>query len=103
MLASLLVFPCSECRLVAAHPPRLLACSSSSLFALHRTATSSMTSVPKPLKFLRPHYDKLKAQLEGTAEGQANRQQLADVVSQPFLLPLWVAARTIRSLWRRQH
>ena len=22
-----------------------------------RTATSSMTSVPKPLKFLRPHYD----------------------------------------------
>jgi 26S proteasome regulatory subunit N1 len=25
-----------------------------------RTATSSMTSVPKPLKFLRPHYAKLK-------------------------------------------
>jgi len=25
-----------------------------------RGATSSMTSVPKPLKFLRPHYDKLK-------------------------------------------
>lgn len=25
-----------------------------------RTATSSMTSVPKPLKFLRPHYVKLK-------------------------------------------
>ena len=25
-----------------------------------RTATSSMTSVPKPLKFLRPHFDDLK-------------------------------------------
>ena len=25
-----------------------------------RTATSSMTSVPKPLKFLRPHFAKLK-------------------------------------------
>lgn len=24
-----------------------------------RTSTSSMTSVPKPLKFLRPHYDEL--------------------------------------------
>jgi len=25
-----------------------------------KSATSSMTSVPKPLKFLRPHYDTLK-------------------------------------------
>merc|ERR1712194_465485 len=25
-----------------------------------RSATSSMTSVPKPLKFLRPHFDSLK-------------------------------------------
>jgi len=24
-----------------------------------RTSTSSMTSVPKPLKFLRPHYEEL--------------------------------------------
>jgi 26S proteasome regulatory subunit N1 len=24
------------------------------------TATSSMTSVPKPLKYMRPHYDALK-------------------------------------------
>ena len=29
-----------------------------------RTATSSMTSIPKPLKFLRPHYPKLKEQHE---------------------------------------
>jgi 26S proteasome regulatory subunit N1 len=46
-----------------------------------RTATSSMTSVPKPLKFLRPHYDTLKARLEGLAAGAPNREQLADVVS----------------------
>ena len=26
-----------------------------------RSSTSSMTSVPKPLKFLSPHYDALKA------------------------------------------
>ncbi|CAO1638167.1 unnamed protein product [Parajaminaea phylloscopi] len=31
-----------------------------SLRALIRTSTSSMTSVPKPLKFLRPHYPELK-------------------------------------------
>lgn len=29
-----------------------------------RTSTSSMTSVPKPLKFLRPHYGTLKAYYE---------------------------------------
>lgn len=29
-----------------------------------RTATSSMTSVPKPLKFLRPHYGTLQAHYE---------------------------------------
>ncbi len=29
-----------------------------------RTATSSMTSVPKPLKFLRPHYGALKSYYE---------------------------------------
>jgi 26S proteasome regulatory subunit N1 len=25
-----------------------------------KTSTSSMTAVPKPLKFLRPHYEKLE-------------------------------------------
>lgn len=33
-----------------------------------RTATSSMTSVPKPLKFLRPHYGTLQAQYEKMPE-----------------------------------
>ena len=31
------------------------------LRTLIRTSTSSMTSVPKPLKFLRPHYPDLQA------------------------------------------
>lgn len=31
-----------------------------SLRTLIRTSTSSMTSVPKPLKFLRPHYHALE-------------------------------------------
>jgi 26S proteasome regulatory subunit N1 len=29
-----------------------------------KTSTSSMTAVPKPLKFLRPHYDELAAVYE---------------------------------------
>ena len=35
-----------------------------------RTATTSMTSVPKPLKFLRPHYSTLKATHEAMAAGR---------------------------------
>lgn len=31
-----------------------------SMSNLIKASTTSMTSVPKPLKFLRPHYDKLK-------------------------------------------
>lgn len=47
-----------------------------------RTSTSSMTAVPKPLKFLRPHYDGLKAAHAGVApqDGPVARL-LADVVS----------------------
>jgi len=39
-----------------------------------------MTSVPKPLKFLRPAYDTLKATFEACAEGD-NKRLLADIVS----------------------
>ena len=34
-----------------------------------KSATSSMTAVPKPLKFLRPHYDLLKSVYEKLPEG----------------------------------
>lgn len=47
---------------------------------LIRSSTTSMTSVPKPLKFLRPHYGKLKEIYEGMAPGE-NKRFCADVVS----------------------
>ncbi len=34
-----------------------------------RTSTTSMTSIPKPLKFLRPHYEPLKAYWESMPSG----------------------------------
>ncbi|KAK0590207.1 hypothetical protein LWI29_024000 [Acer saccharum] len=45
-----------------------------------RTSTSSMTSVPKPLKFLRPHYGTLKAYYEIMAESDL-KKYLADILS----------------------
>lgn len=46
-----------------------------------RSATASMTSVPKPLKFLRPHYAALKARFETVPRGSAASPLLADVLS----------------------
>jgi 26S proteasome regulatory subunit N1 len=40
-----------------------------------RTATSSMTSVPKPLKFLRPHYPSLKAYYYGTLRKNKHKEE----------------------------
>eukprot|EP01103_Thecamoeba_quadrilineata_P019196 TRINITY_DN766_c0_g4_i1.p1 TRINITY_DN766_c0_g4~~TRINITY_DN766_c0_g4_i1.p1 ORF type:complete len:865 (-),score=217.23 TRINITY_DN766_c0_g4_i1:30-2624(-) len=45
-----------------------------------KSSTSSMTSVPKPLKFLRPHYDTLKTFFESMEEG-TNKKLLADILS----------------------
>jgi 26S proteasome regulatory subunit N1 len=51
-----------------------------------RTATASMTSVPKPLKFLRPHFAKIKT-LYSTMSGDLDiaslelRARLADVLA----------------------
>lgn len=45
-----------------------------------RTSTSSMTSVPKPLKFLRPHYGTLTALYEKMAESEV-RLEFADILS----------------------
>lgn len=45
-----------------------------SLRALIRTSTSSMTSVPKPLKFLRPHYDEMGSIREGWAENLSEQR-----------------------------
>ncbi|EOD43556.1 Proteasome/cyclosome regulatory subunit [Neofusicoccum parvum] len=45
-----------------------------------KTSTSSMTAVPKPLKFLRPHYESLEKTYESWPEGE-NKQSLADMLS----------------------
>ncbi|KAJ3032270.1 proteasome regulatory particle base subunit [Rhizophlyctis rosea] len=45
-----------------------------------RTSTSSMTAVPKPLKFLRPHYQTLKDTYELWQEGD-DKRFLADILS----------------------
>ncbi len=40
-----------------------------------------MTSVPKPLKFLKSHYPMLKDHFAGLPEGHEIREGLADVLS----------------------
>lgn len=40
-----------------------------------------MTSVPKPLKFLRSHYKELKDLFEGLPANNKNKASLADVIS----------------------
>ncbi|PNX80223.1 26S proteasome non-ATPase regulatory subunit 2 1a-like protein, partial [Trifolium pratense] len=47
-----------------------------------RNSTSSMTSVPKPLKFLRPHYVTLKTYYEQTMMAESDvKEYLADILS----------------------
>ncbi|KAG7091885.1 hypothetical protein E1B28_008286 [Marasmius oreades] len=50
------------------------------LRTLIRTSTSSMTSVPKPLKFLRPHYPDLQALYE-TWPASDDKSLFADILS----------------------
>ncbi|WYZ45056.1 hypothetical protein EsH8_VIII_000372 [Colletotrichum jinshuiense] len=45
-----------------------------------KTSTSSMTAVPKPLKFLRPHYETMTKLFEEWPAGE-NKTSLADVLS----------------------
>eukprot|EP00741_Cyanophora_paradoxa_P013578 tig00020703_g13111.t1 len=45
-----------------------------------KSATSSMTSVPRPLKFLRPHYETLKTFYAASAPSDT-RKRLADLLS----------------------
>merc|ERR1719445_1633851 len=52
----------------------------SSMTTLIRASTTSMTSVPKPLKFLRPHYDTMKTVYEKMSASDV-KVQCADVVS----------------------
>ena len=52
-----------------------------SLRTLIRTSTSSMTSVPKPLKFLRPHYPELKTLYESWKHASADKSLFAEILS----------------------
>ncbi|EFR00326.1 26S proteasome regulatory subunit rpn-1 [Nannizzia gypsea CBS 118893] len=45
-----------------------------------KTSTSSMTAVPKPLKFLRPHYDDLAKVYDEWSSGD-DKDSLADILS----------------------
>ncbi|KAI1470677.1 26S proteasome regulatory complex, non-ATPase subcomplex, Rpn1 subunit [Daldinia caldariorum] len=45
-----------------------------------KTSTSSMTAVPKPLKFLRPHYETMTKLYDEWPEGE-DKSSLADVLS----------------------
>jgi len=51
-----------------------------SMTTLIRASTTSMTSVPKPLKFMIPHFDAMKAAYEKMGPGPV-KKQCADVVS----------------------
>lgn len=46
-----------------------------------KTSTSSMTSVPKPLKFLKPFYDSLKSVYESWHAAHDLKQKMADMLS----------------------
>lgn len=45
-----------------------------------RQSTSSMTSVPKPLKFLRPHYDGMKEFFKDMMDSD-NKTTFSDILS----------------------
>uniref|UniRef100_A0A2P2M5E1 RPN1 N-terminal domain-containing protein n=1 Tax=Rhizophora mucronata TaxID=61149 RepID=A0A2P2M5E1_RHIMU len=60
--------------------PRLQKLALDSMRQEIRTSTSSMTSVPKPLKFLRPHYGALKTYYETMADSDL-KKYLADILS----------------------
>src|ERR1700744_2142746 len=47
---------------------------------LIRASTTSMTSVPKPLKFMRQHYDTMKEVYKKMPD-QCSRQTCADIIS----------------------
>ena len=51
-------------------PPRIIA---QAMRSAIKEATASMTSVPKPLKFLRGHYGTLKETLDTVAAGDNRR------------------------------
>lgn len=58
----------------------LYMCALETLRSLIRASTTSMTSVPKPLKFMRVHYDAMK-EIYKKMPDQETRQACADIIS----------------------
>jgi len=52
-----------------------------SLRKLIRASTTSMTSVPKPLKFMIPHYETMKEGFERMEDNTAIKKECADILS----------------------
>jgi 26S proteasome regulatory subunit N1 len=73
--------PLQHCAFFSFHHPSSLTLPPTPPPSLGRTATSSMTSVPKPLKFLYAHYATLQARADALPASDPNRAALADVVS----------------------
>lgn len=57
-----------------------------------------MTSVPKPLKFLRPHYNGLKETYDDTCTHAENKKLLADILSLLAMTRQHVAGEVPESL-----
>jgi len=62
-----------------------------------------MTSVPLPLKFLRPHYDDLVAFFEKSTKGKANTSALADILSESSHLEPTFLVLPTRCMIQRYH
>ena len=48
---------------------------------LIRASTTSMTSVPKPLKFMIPHFEAMKEVYEKITDNESDKKDCADIVS----------------------
>lgn len=65
-----------------------------------RSSTTSMTSVPKPLKFLRPHYGKLKEIYENMAPGENKVKALGPTIPCGWVNSAGtVDRRALQTLW----
>lgn len=68
-------------RLADANSPNLHRPALESMRTLIRTSTSSMTSVPKPLKFLRPHFSQLKEIYAQWPDSSNDKALFAEILS----------------------
>lgn len=68
-------------RLADASAPNLHRAALETMRTMIRTSTASMTSVPKPLKFLRPHFAQLKELYSQWPDSSADKALFAEILS----------------------